>query len=188
MQRPVQSALLFVLVACGGGAATTNPPVVQNPPATGATANVAPGQTQMLSDLQTIGIDITKDTDLAALDIDKKKKVMKLFVKSLGTDCGECHADDFKEDTVNKRIARHMWSDFVAKLRDAQGNPIFCDTCHQGKAKIINRDDDKVLAGFMKANYVEKMQRADKAEHKCATCHGEPFQPDIFKNVFHAEK
>ena len=186
MQRALQSGVLAVLVACGGAAAVKPPP--PPPPVEGPKTSVVPGQTDLLDDLQQIGIDITTDTDLTAIDLVKKKKVMRLFTKSLGTDCSGCHADDFKEDTENKRIARHMWSDFVAKMRDQSGNPIFCDTCHQGKMKVLARDDDKILAAFMKANYVEKMTRADKAEHKCATCHGDPFDPDIFKNKFHAEK
>jgi hypothetical protein len=148
--------------------------------------SIPPGQTTMLADLRALGIDPAKDTDLGAVDLGKKKKLMRLFTQSLGTDCSGCHADDFKTDTPNKRIARHMWSDFVAKLRDSSGAPIFCDTCHQGEMKILARDDDKILAAFMKANYVEKMTRADQAEHKCATCHGDPFDPDIFKNKFKA--
>lgn len=170
-------------MACGG-APRANPPV---PAVEGLKASIPPGQTTMLADARAIGIDPTKDTDLTIIDVPKKKKLMRLFAKSLGTDCSGCHADDFKTDTVNKRIARHMWSDFVAKLRDSSGAPIFCDTCHQGKMQMLARADDKVLAAFMKENYVGKMTRADEAEHKCATCHGDPFEPDIFKNRFKAE-
>jgi hypothetical protein len=187
MTRWLQSSLvvLAMAIACGAPPAHHSPvpPVHHESP----TTSVAPGTTDMLDDLQQIGVDPTKDTDLSKIDMGKKRKLMRLFTKSLGTDCSGCHADDFKEDTTNKKIARHMWSDFVAVLRDHAGAPIFCDTCHQGKMKIIARDDDKVLAAFMKANYVEKMSRGDKQEHKCASCHGDPFEPDIFKNKFKAE-
>ncbi len=184
MTRSLQSSLVILLMACGGGAGLpppVHPTPPPNPPAESPKTSIPPGQTTMLADVQALGIDPTKD-DLTAIELGKKKKLMKLFAKSLGTDCSGCHADDFKADTKNKRVARHMWSDFVAKL----GAPVFCDTCHQGNIKLLARDDDKVLAAFMKANYVEKMTRTDKAEHKCATCHGDPFDPDIFKNKFKA--
>lgn len=176
----------FVVAACGGGA--VQPPKPTQPTqAEGPKTSTEPGQTTMLADLQALEIDPTKDTELEKLESAKKKKVMKLFTKALGTDCSGCHEDDFHADTRNKKLARHMWKDFVAILRDAQGNAIFCDTCHQGKMKILARDDDRVLAEFMKQNYVGKLTRADKAEQKCATCHGDPFDPDIFKNKFMAE-
>lgn len=186
MMRWPQS-LLIVMVACSPPPAHHPTPA---PPVESPKTSVAIGATDMLDDLQQIGIDPTKDTELSKIDIGKKRKLMRLFAKSLGTDCSGCHADDFAEDTTNKKIARHMWSDFVAVLRDDKGAPIFCDTCHQGKMKIIARDDDKVLAAFMKANYVDKLTLAPGAkntEHKCASCHGDPFDPDIFKNKFKAE-
>jgi len=77
-----------------------------------------------------------------------------------------------------------MWSDFVAVLREMDGTPVFCDSCHQGQVKVLARDDDKVLADYMKANYVDRMARADEAAQKCATCHGDPFEPDIFRRRF----
>jgi len=178
-------SILLVLVSCGGGAPAQPPPVVKPPPS--LKTSTEPGPTALLPEVLALGIDPTKDTDLAAIEISKKKKVMKLFTKALGTDCTGCHTDDFRADTRNKKIARHMWKDFVSVLRDAQGNGIFCDSCHQGKMNMLARDDDKVLAEFMKTNYVGKMKRADGAEHKCATCHGDPFEPDIFKNKFKAE-
>ncbi|HEY8090258.1 MAG TPA: cytochrome c3 family protein [Polyangiaceae bacterium] len=147
---------------------------------------VAPGKTTMLPALQRLGIDVAADTDLTALPLAKKRKVMQLFVKALGTTCDTCHEEDFKADTRNKRVARRMWSDFVAVLRETDGAPVFCDSCHQGHVKILAREDDKVLAAYMKASYVERLARADGAEQKCATCHGDPFEPDIFGKRFEA--
>jgi hypothetical protein len=184
MTRWLQSSLVVLAMACG---APPVHPIAPPPKLESPKTSIPIGATAMLDDLQQIGVDPTKDTDLGKIEIGKKRKLMRLFTQSLGTDCSGCHEDDFKTDTQNKKIARHMWTDFVAVLRDANDAPIFCDTCHQGKMKVIARDDDKVLAAFMKANYVEKMTRGDKAEHKCATCHGDPFDPDIFKNKFKAE-
>ena len=151
---------------------------------TGPKTSLPPAKTTMLAALQEIGIDLAKDTDLSALPLAKKRKVMQLFIKALDTNCDTCHEDGFKTDTRNKRIARRMWSDFVAVLREKDGTPVFCDSCHQGHVTILARDDDKVLAAYMKASYVDGMVRADEAAQKCATCHGDPFEPDIFRKRF----
>jgi len=154
----------------------------------GPTTSLATGRTTMLPALQELGIDPRRDADLGAIPLMKKKKLMQLFIKALGTNCEGCHEEDFKADTRNKRIARRMWSDFVAVLRETDGTPVFCDSCHQGQTKILARDDDKVLAAYMKASYVERMARADRAQQTCATCHGDPFEPDIFGKRFGADR
>jgi hypothetical protein len=160
------------------------PPTPPPTPEASLKTSIAPAKSTLLPAVQELGIDVTKDTDLTAIPLAKKRKLMQLFTNALDTTCDTCHEGGFKTDTRNKRIARKMWSDFVAVLREKDGTPVFCDSCHQGHVKTLARDDDKVLAAYMKANFVERMARADGAEQKCATCHGDPFEPDIFRKRF----
>jgi hypothetical protein len=111
---------------------------------------------------------------------------MKLFVKALGmSSCEGCHtAGDFKADTHNKRLATSMWNQFVKGLKAKGGEPLFCDSCHQGHQQLLARGDKKALSAFMKANYEDKLERSDKKEHNCQTCHSDPFEGKIFAKLW----
>lgn len=128
----------------------------------------------MLADVQAIGIDLKKAPQLAKLEPEKLRKVMKLFAKSLGAKCADCHADDMAAPTPRKKIAEKMWNEFVVKLSMIDGSPVFCDSCHQGRSLQLDRHDKKALSGWMDDNFVAKMKRRDGKEHECATCHGDP--------------
>jgi len=203
----VVSLATAFFVACGGGtpAATTAPPKSEAPAALAAVSSAAPiaapaspekrapltesipiGPSQMLGDLKAIGIDPAHPGMLSKLEMDKKKKVMKLFVKSLGmASCEGCHvAGDFKADTHNKRLAASMWDHFFKGLKAKGGDPVFCDSCHQGHEELLVRGDKKALAGFMKANYEEKLERTDKKDHSCETCHSDPFEGKVFAKLW----
>jgi hypothetical protein len=176
-----------------GTAAVTTPPA---PPSssTGAapspphalTASVAFGPSQMLGELKTIGVDPTHPGDLSKMEMSKKRKVMKLFVKALGMEnCEGCHAPgDFKADTPKKKLAGGMWNHFVRGLKTKSGEPIFCDSCHQGHDELLVRSDKKALSAFMKANYEDKLDRTDKKDHSCETCHGDPFEGKVFAKLW----
>jgi hypothetical protein len=101
--------------------------------------------------------------------------LMKLFAKSLGVKCGDCHQDgDFAAPTPRKKVAAKMWNEFVAKLEFNDGTPLFCDSCHQGRVKQLDRTDKKALSKWMGANFgQEKLNRRDGKEHGCETCHGD---------------
>lgn len=128
----------------------------------------------MIADVQAIGIDLRKPPQLAKLEPEKLRKVMKLFAKSLGAKCADCHADDMAQPTEKKKIAEHMWNEFVVKLAMADGSPVFCDTCHQGRTLQLDRHDKKALSGWMDDNFVGKLKNKNNKEHECATCHGDP--------------
>lgn len=128
----------------------------------------------MLADVQAIGIDLKKPPQLAKLEPEKLRKVMKLFTKALGAKCGDCHADDMAAPTPRKKVAEKMWNEFVVKLQNPDGSPIFCDSCHQGRFLQLDRHDKKALSGWMDDNFVGKLKRKDGKEHECATCHGDP--------------
>ncbi len=189
-----------------GGTGATAP--VVTPPATTASASAVPTATattgatalpsatasataapppmagirasQMAGDLQAAGVDLKKlPRDLGKLEPVKLRKVMNTFTKSLGVQCNKCHLDDFKAPTPMKKVAARMWSDFVVGLQTEDGSPLYCDSCHQGKPEYLAKGDKKALSGWMDANFVKKLKRADKKDHGCETCHGEPFDGDF---------
>ena len=166
--------------------APTAPPVALPP---GMPATSAPlSATKFAAELKKLGFDGTKPiADLEKMDLAAKKKLMPLFTKALGyTECTGCHAadGDYHTSTRNMKISRKMWSQFVAATRDEKGGMLFCDSCHNGATKILNRVDHKAVGGFMHANYVAKITRADKQENTCATCHSTPLQPDIIEKLW----
>jgi hypothetical protein len=152
----------------------------------GPSGNTPLGPSKYLEDVKKIGIDLKKATELEKIALSEKKKLMPLFQKSLGYDsCSGCHVEgDYKQATRNMKIARGMWKSFVAALRDEKGNPVFCDSCHQGKAKLLNRADNDGVQKFMKSDYQDKLTRADKKDHECSTCHGEGMEMKIIEKIW----
>jgi hypothetical protein len=207
------SVLGGALAACGGGAPAPQapsteisapsadagaPPAVAEPAKPDAAAPSTPTgpagaivsteivPSKMIADIKAIGIDLANPGDLSKMEMSKKKKLMPFFVKALGmAGCEGCHvAGDFKAPTHNKQMAASMWSHFVRDLRAKGGGPIFCDSCHQGKQKLLDRSDKKALSKFMIANYQDKLQRTDKKDHTCETCHSEPFENKVFAKLW----
>jgi hypothetical protein len=60
-------------------------------------------------------------------------------------------------------------------LRD--GEPVYCDSCHDGNMFMLDRRDAKKLTKHMGENLVGQMARVDGRNHDCSTCHGE--SPDF---------
>jgi hypothetical protein len=176
------------------------PPAVSEPAKSDAAAPLAPPPpgpagavtstdivpSKMIADIKAIGIDLASPGDLSKIEMSKKKKLMPFFVKALGMPgCEGCHvAGDFKAPTHNKQMAASMWNHFVRDLRAKGGGAMFCDSCHQGKQKLLDRADKKVLSKFMIANYQDKLQRTDKKDHTCETCHSEPFENRVFAKLW----
>jgi hypothetical protein len=70
--------------------------------------------------------------------------IMRGFTKALGVKCNYCHVKeegkfDYPQWTKRKRIALWMHLQFVQKLKQADGTEVTCNTCHQGKRKILRR-------------------------------------------------
>jgi hypothetical protein len=176
------------------------PPTVTAPPTTAtaqATAPVAPAVTgpgnntplrasQMLGDLKAAGVNLAAYPDLDKMPVDLKKKVMPFFKKALGYEsCTGCHVEgDFKQETRNMKVARGMWKHFVSELRDEKGGPIFCDSCHAGKAHVLDRADRTVLKKFMETDYEGKLTRADKKDQECGSCHGDGMEFHILEKLW----
>jgi len=132
----------------------------------------------MAEDLKKLGIDPLKPPPLNKLSPDVVRKLMPTFAKALGVKCEGCHdTNNFKAWTANKRVASKMWSEFVVGMKMADGGPLYCDSCHGGKAEFLDRHDKKALSAWMDANYVSKLKRADGKDHSCDQCHGDPFEP-----------
>lgn len=140
----------------------------------------------MIDDVKKIGFDMKKVPTLESLPMAQKKKVMPFFVKALGyQNCGGCHVEgDFKKETHNIKLARQMWDHFIVQERDAKGGNIFCDSCHNGKQKLLDRSNKDALKKFMESDYVGKLTRADKKDQECATCHTDTFEMKIFEKVW----
>ncbi|HEY1954754.1 MAG TPA: hypothetical protein VGH28_04065 [Polyangiaceae bacterium] len=168
-------ALVLVVAACGGAKpsgpatpATPAPILMRGPTATGMTA-----------ELGAIGLDPKDLPPLGKLPPEQLRKVMPLFAKSLGTKCEGCHASSFDVRTPQMNVAEQMWDHFSRQLTTKEGAPLFCDSCHHGATKILDRaSDDKVFV-WMDENYVAKLARkpgveAPGKDHACPTCHGEP--------------
>lgn len=138
----------------------------------------------MEAKLRDIGLDPGALPPLNKLDAKTLRDVMNTFTKALGVQCSHCHEKDFKAPTANKKIATHMWNDFTRALALEGGGALYCDSCHGGRAEILDRRDLGALGTWMQDNYVDKMQRADKKEHLCDTCHGDPFEGKIFTKLW----
>ena len=131
----------------------------------------APIPTGMVADLQALGLDAKNLPPIEKLEPKTLRGVMKLLAKSLGAKCGDCHTEgDFAAQTKRKKIAAKMWDEFVAKL-SLQGQPLFCDSCHQGRIKELDRSDKKALGKWMDANFAQKLVRKDGKDEACESCH-----------------
>jgi hypothetical protein len=132
----------------------------------------APEPSAMLADLGGLGLDAQSIPPIEKLDAKSLRKAMRLIAQSLGAKCGDCHLEgDFAAPTPRKRVAAKMWDEFVSKLALADGSPLFCDSCHKGRVKLLNRTDKKALGEWMDANFVAKLKRKDDKTHDCETCH-----------------
>ncbi len=153
------------------------------PVSLGNTMPIQPSK--LVDDARRLGVDF-KQT-FASMSFQQKKKVMPLFVKSLGYEgCTGCHVDgDFDKETRNMKVARAMWDHFVVGLRDAQGAPIFCDTCHGGREKSLDRSSPDGIKKVMETDYQGKLTRADKKPHDCSGCHGNPPELAVIEKVWH---
>jgi len=63
-----------------------------------------------------------------------------------------------------------MWDDFVAKLSMANGAPLFCDSCHQGRFQQLDRHDKKALAQGWTIIRRQARPQGGKS-NECETCH-----------------
>ena len=131
----------------------------------------APMPSALVAELQALGLDPKNLPPIEKLEPKTLRGVMKLLAKSLGAKCGDCHTEgDFAAQTRRKKVAAKMWDEFVAKL-SLQGQPLFCDSCHQGRIKQLDRSDKKALGKWMDANFAQNLVRKDGKDEACESCH-----------------
>jgi hypothetical protein len=139
-----------------------------------------PVPSTLVASLQAAGLDPAHLPALEDVPDDQVDAVMKTFTKALGVKCKDCHqTPDFAKETTNKRIARKMWDQLVRGMTMADGSPLYCDSCHQGKATFLDRSDTGkggALSTWMKAAYVGGLKQADGSANTCSSCHGKPFK------------
>ena len=135
--------------------------------------------TRLARALRDKGFDPAALPDLHQMTEAQRREMMKLFARSLGVECNYCHVvENYGQPTVRKAVAEAMYREFVRGLRHKQGQaPLFCDSCHPGRPTFVDRSrsDEDAVREFMSANFVQPLERADGQEHRCRTCHGQPF-------------
>lgn len=177
-------ALLASLAAALACAPELPPPPVTAPPPEYKPKKHAPGPmegiraTEMGDVLAAAGLDVRNLPPIERLTMAQKQKVMRTFTETLGIPCLGCHAeDDFPADTRRKRIAKRMYNEIVRVLTLRDGEPVYCDSCHDGTMYMLDRRDTKMVTRHMSINLVGQLARIDGRQHDCDTCHGDP--PDF---------
>jgi hypothetical protein len=174
-------------------ASTGSAPSPSAPPAASMPATNTPLQpSKLIAAVKEAGIDLNKPPKFDKIPDGTKKKLMKSFVTALGySGCNGCHQGDatgavadYKVSTRNMKIAKKMWDEFVVAHRDEKKGAIFCDTCHVGNAKILNRADKKAVSEFMDSNYKDRLKLANKKDNDCATCHGDSMETHIIEKIW----
>ncbi len=151
-------------------------PLPVEPPHPKATAVAMPAirPSTLLAKLTKVGLDPKALPPMSKLSKEQRLVHMQLFTASLGIPCGECHQEgNPKAETRRTKIARKMWDEYVVKLTMASGDPVFCDSCHQGKVKMLDRTDREALAQWMDENFEHGLKQKDGSEHGCESsqCH-----------------
>jgi hypothetical protein len=155
-----------------GVAAPPSAPSPQIEPGAARVEMMAPSRTAFVGELQALGLDPSSLPAIEKLEPKALRGAMKLFAKSLGIKCADCHQEgDFAAPTRRKKIAARMWNEFAAKLSLADGSPLFCDSCHRGRTRLLDRRDKQSLSHWMDANFVAGLARKNGATHDCETCH-----------------
>jgi hypothetical protein len=143
----------------------------------------------LLAPLRDAGLDVEALPPLEDLRKKQFMAMMDAFSASLGTTCAHCHpvvrdadggvTNDFRAWTPNKHIAQRMYDDYVRGMR-FRGGDLFCDTCHLGNPTFLDRSNRAKLGNWMRENFDGKLSTtADGFSANCATCHGDPFDPQF---------
>jgi hypothetical protein len=171
------SAILIAACAPKPADSAPSPPRTHHPKR-GEGAMRGPRPTSMANALKEVGLDVKNLPPIESLDMKTKLHVMRTFEQALGVGCDDCHAGtDFKADTHRTRIAKRMWNQITRVVALDGGEPVYCDSCHQGDMFILDRRVDLKLIVFMTDEYAGKLERVDGRNHDCPTCHGDPMDP-----------
>ncbi len=174
---------LFALCAASGGASACASGAALAPRTPTRSAEIATPMKPIApsafeTDLRAAGLDITKLPPFESLAPWQVRRVMGTFTRALGFACTDCHdRQDHRAPTRAKVVAVRMWNEMTRPYAALDGGgAVYCDSCHQGRGKFLDRSDKKALSAYMSDNYAGKLKRADGKDVECETCHGEPFE------------
>jgi len=162
--------------------ADTAAPVPTEPESTGATQDMV--ASTLLADLTKAKVDVRGDLSAQVAEKTTRDAIMKSFTKALGVGCDGCHKKsgtqvDYSAETPEKNVTALMWKNWVGQGSFKDGSPLYCDSCHQGTKKFLDRTNDTQLGAWMRANFAAKLLQADDKPFECRTCHGSPFKGDF---------
>jgi len=179
MTRTVALLATIAVTGCGGSASTTGE--VPGP----SRAMPTLGPTTKLPDLLALGLDPKQLPGLHDIPTIAMKPLMETFDDSLDACCEDCHVkNDPRAPTKAKRISGEMWRRFTQELVTRDGSPVYCDSCHRGTLRFLDRRDPAALRAWMRDNYVAGLRKRDGGAVECATCHGEPFEPKLIERLW----
>lgn len=129
---------------------------------------------------------------------------MSAVASDLGVDCSYCHVPipgpkkdfDYPKMTERKQIALFMNHQFIDGLKQKDGEPMKCRSCHVDKngkpaAKFLGEPRDREYTlEWMNLVMVNKFTKLDGSKLKCKDCHvGNIGQPDFKAEVIlHADQ
>jgi|GEM_PF-1954611 len=175
-------ALALTLAACLGAGCASGTALAPRPP--GGHASHAPQMrpvvaSQMADELRAMQLDPANLPVFDQLSSWKKRRLMSTFTRALGMGCTGCHdASDYRAPTKEQAITVQMWNEFTRPYA-VQGGTLFCDSCHQGSDRYLDRHDSKATRRYMTESFTGKLQRHDSKNVQCETCHGDPFELEI---------
>ena len=166
------------LAACAPRSGAALAPRGDAPPRAGEPGRMAPIAPSALGDdLRAAGLDPQSLPTFDRLSPRQRERVMSTFTRALGIGCTDCHdRDDYLAPTREKRITVTMWND-LTRPNAMSGGVLYCDSCHLGARKVLDRRDKERVAAWMSDELVGRLERHDKKGVECETCHGDPFQP-----------
>jgi hypothetical protein len=132
-----------------------------------------PTPTTFTAKLAAAGLDVNNLPPLHDLPMNQKMKVMRTFNESMGVQCNECHdLSDFSIETKAKENAREVWENISRKVVMADGSAVYCDSCHHGQEKFLDRSQGHAgIVQWMNDNLVQKMKTKNGDPMTCTTCH-----------------
>jgi len=134
----------------------------------------------LAADVRAAGLDpmaLPRFEDLAPR---QRRRIMSTFTRALGVPCTGCHdRNDFQRPTEQKQLAVAMWNGFTRSLAFTDGQPLYCDSCHQGQPQYLARSDHETIASYMSESFAEALVRSERPKEplECETCHGVPVEP-----------
>jgi len=172
---------LTLAAGLGAGCASGNA-LAPRPP--GGHASRAPQMrpvvaSQMADELRAMQLDPANLPLFEQLSSWKKRRLMSTFTRALGIGCTGCHdASDYRAPTKEQAITVQMWNEFTRPYT-VRGGTLFCDSCHQGSDRYLDRHDSEATRRYMTESFTSELQRHDSKNVQCETCHGDPFEYEI---------